>query len=392
MRTLKELDLNGKRVLLRAGFDVPMREGKVTNDSRIKATLPTITTLLDRGASQVIIIAHAGRPGGKKVAELSLRPVAERLGELLIDPVDFVDDCLAKSLPETKVLLLENLRFHDAEKRNDIAFAKRLAAYGDVYVDDAFNVMHRSHASVEALPKLFTEKAIGLLVEKELKNLDFSEPERPFVAIIGAAKIADKIGILEALLEKVDKLLLGGAIIFPFFRAKGYEVGTSLCDKESIPIAKRLLEKHGGKIILPTDVVISGELEGSEIFTVDSDKIPKNMKGLDVGDQSIEEFKHLLDGAKTVFWNGPLGVFETQPFDHATNEIAEHLARMKTRVIVGGGDTSAAIDALGTTHYYTYVSTGGGAALQYIAGKKLPGLEALTIVPVAGRIRDPRYL
>jgi len=376
--SLHDIDVEGKRVLVRVDYNIPFKDGAVADDKRIVATLPTLKHLLGHDASQIVIMSHCGRPKGVVVPELSLKPIATHLGELLGEQVAFVKDCIDVAIPKgKKIILLENLRFHEEEEKDDAVFAKKLAKHGDVYVNDAFATLHRAHASVSAVAKLFPERAAGLLVERELKNLDFHNPERPYIALIGAAKISDKIEIMEALLEKVNKLLLGGAVIFPFFEAHGFEVGTSLCEDESVPLAKNLLEKHGDKIVLPTDVVISENLESSEMFTVDTDKIPKNMKGLDIGDHSVEEFKRVLNTAKTVFWNGPLGVFEMPPFDTATKEIAEFLAQKKIRVIVGGGDTASAVKKLGFSDYYTYVSTGGGAALEYIAGKELPGLKAL---------------
>jgi phosphoglycerate kinase len=377
--TVRDVHVAGKRVLLRAGLDVPMKDGQVADDRRIAETIPTVRALLAAGASQVIIIAHAGRPEGKRVLEFSLRPVAERLQELLREEVLFLDDCVNAKIPPTaSVVLLENLRFHAEEERNDALFARKLAVYGDVYVDDAFNTMHRTHASITGLPQLFQEKAMGLLVEKEVRNLDFSNPERPFVAILGAAKISNKIELVRALLEKVDKLLLGGGIVFTFLKAKGYETGRSLCEEEKVALAKELLEKYAAKIVLPEDIVISEEPEGADIFTVDADKIPPDMRGLDIGDESVEEFCGILDSAKTVFWNGPLGMFEVPPFDTATHRVAEHLAKLRIRVVIGGGDTAAAIDQLGLGEKFTHVSTGGGASLQVVAGQGLPGLTALS--------------
>jgi phosphoglycerate kinase len=375
--SLKDIDVSGKRVLVRVDYNVSFKEGKVVDDKRIQATLPTITFLLEQQAQQVVLMSHCGRPKGEPDPALSLAPVATHLAELLGEEVAFVDDCVDKPLPETRVVLLENLRFHKEEKKNDPAFAKKLAEHGDIYVTDAFGSLHRAHASVDATARLFETRAAGLLVEKEITNLALQDPERPYIAMIGAAKISDKIEIMEALLERVDKLLLGGAIIFPFFKALGYEVGKSLCEEESIPTAKALLDKYGEKIILPEDIVISEELEGMEIFTVDKDKIPPTMKGLDIGDQTVERFKEELDSAATVFWNGPVGVFEVHPFDTATKELAEFLAQKKIRVVVGGGDTASAVKKLGFAEFYTHVSTGGGASLQYIAGKELPGLLAL---------------
>lgn len=374
---LRQLSCTGKRVLLRAELNVPLRDGKVVDDWRARLVVPTIKFLLSQGVQQVLITAHLGRPGGKRDEELSLAPLAPLLEELVGEPVLFVPD-IPDEPPDERLVLLENLRFYPGEEENSGEFARRLARLGDSYVNDAFGVLHREHASVVALPKLFPgAKAAGLLVERELENLDFSHPEQPFVAVIGAAKIDDKVAMLSSLLKKVEKLLLGGASIFPFFKAMGYEVGESLCDAESVPLAKKLLEEYGEKIVLPRDVVISESLEGTEIFTVDVDKIPRGMKGLDVGDISVEEFQRYLAVAKTIFWNGPLGVFEVEPFDHATNQLAHFLAQRRARVVVGGGDTAAAVNKLGLTNYFSHVSSGGGAALKYVAGEKLPGLEAL---------------
>lgn len=373
--TIKDLDLEGKRVLLRAGFDVPTKNSQILNDRRIKATLPTIRAILNSNAKQLVIISHEGRPKGKVVPELSLKPVAERLQELLDQKVTFLKDSINIKIPNDKIILLENLRFHSEEKHNDPKFAKELASYGDVFIEDAFSNLHREDVSVSALPKLFKEKAIGILVEEEIKNLDFQNPKKPFVVISGSAKISGKIELLEVLLKKADKLLIGGGILFTFLKAKGLEIGKSLHEDEAVPIAKHLLDQYGNKIVLATDVVISEDLEGGEAFTVDVDKIPKNMMGLDIGDKSIEAFEEILDAANTIFWNGPLGVFEMPPYDHATREVAEHLAKMKKRVVIGGGDTAEAIDTLSLGHFYSHVSTGGGAALQLISGQKLPGLE-----------------
>ncbi len=375
--TLHDIEVAGKRVLLRVDYNVPLKEGEVRDETRIAATLPTLRHLLAQEARQLVLMSHCGRPKGKAEKGLSLAPVAARLGELLGEKVSFVDDCTAPAPADAKIVLLENLRFHPGEKENDESFAKKLAAHGDVYVNDAFGSLHRAHASVDATARRFAERAAGLLVEKELRNLDFSDAERPFVAVIGAAKISDKIAIMESLLERVDRLLLGGAVIFPFLKAQGHQVGESLCEEESVPLAKGLLERYTGKLVLPSDVVISEDVEGHEIFTVDVDKIPDGMKGLDVGDGTVEEYKRLLGEAATVFWNGPLGVFETPPFDTATKEVAEFLAQRKIRVVVGGGDTVSAVTGLGLAKLFTHVSTGGGAALEYITGRELPGLKAL---------------
>ncbi len=375
--TLHEVSCEGKRVLLRAEFNVPIKDGRITDDRRIAEAVPTIRAILADNAKQLILIAHLGRPEGKSNPEFSLKPVAARLQELLGLDVLFLRDCVDVKIPETaKVVLLENLRFHKEEEKNDAAFAKKLAKHGDLYVNDAFGNMHRSHASIVALPRIFPDnRCVGLLVEKELRNLDFSDPERPFVAVLGCAKISDKITLLNALLERVDKLLLGGAIVFTFLKARGFEVGTSLCEEDKVALAQELLDQYPEKIVLPADIVISEGLEEAEIFTVDVDKIPSGMKGLDIGDETIDEYELILDSARTVFWNGPVGVYETPPFDAGTHALAEHLAKSKAKVVVGGGDTAAAVDQIGVARFYEHVSTGGGASLQLVAGEKLPGVE-----------------
>jgi len=302
--TLHDIACEGKRVLVRAEFNIPLKAGEIEDDRRIREAIPTIKQLLFEGASQVILMAHCGRPKGV-TPEFSLKPVAKRLEELLEKPVTFLNDCVDVEIPkDAEIVLLENLRFHPEEEKNDAKFAQKLAAYGDLYVNDAFGNMHRAHASIDALPRLFKGKrCVGLLVEKELKNLDFTNANRPFVALLGCAKISDKIELVEALLERVDTLLLGGGIVFTFLKAQGHEIGNSICEPDKVELAKSLLDKYPDKIILPTDIVISEELEGMEIFTVDSDKIPTGMKGLDIGDDTVEEFKEILEKAKTVFWN-----------------------------------------------------------------------------------------
>lgn len=378
MLTVHDLAVEGKRVLVRADVNVPLKDGTIKDDFRIKSLLPTLHLLVERGAKQVIIMSHLGRPKGEVKPEFSLRPVAERLSDFLGEEVGFADDCLGP-LPDKRHVLLENLRFHKEEKANDTAFAQALAKHGDVYVNDGFGALHRAHASVVALPEQFPpeRRAIGLLIQKELKGLDLSEVERPFIAILGFAKLSTKMALLKTLLTKVDQLLLGGGVVFTFLKAQGKEIGTSLCEDEQVPVAQQLLDAHGGKLMLPKDFVISDEVDGSEIFTVAEDKIPPKMKGLDIGDTSVEEFTKVLGSAQTVFWNGPVGVFEQPPFDAATEALAAHLAKSKARVIIGGGDTAEAVRKMGYAPYYAHVSTGGGAALQYLAGDELPGLTVL---------------
>ncbi len=373
MLTLHELDLAGKRVVVRADVNVPLKEGVITDDFRIRALLPTLQMLRERGAAEVTILSHLGRPRGADPA-LSLRPVAARLSELLGEHVPFADEEGTGFFR-----LLENLRFSPGEERNEVSFARELAQHGEVYVQDAFATLHREHASVVALPRLYPPSArgIGLLVQKELKGLDLSAVERPFIALLGFAKLSTKIALLESLLEKVDQVLLGGGVVFTFLKAQGVEIGTSLFEADQVGRAKELLASSGSKIMLPKDFVISEDIDGAEIFTVDADKIPPGMKGLDIGDASVELFEQVLENARTVFWNGPVGVFEQPPFDAATEALAGFLAKSKARVIIGGGDTAAAVRKMGYAQYYSHVSTGGGAALQYLAGQTLPGLSVL---------------
>lgn len=373
--TLRDIDVTDKRVLLNAELNVPLKNGEIVDDFRIRKALPTMKEILSMGARQLVIISHLSpRIDGKKVEE-SLKMLVPVLTERLGEPVRLIDPT-AEPVAD-RIVLLDNVRLHKGEKENDPEYAKQLARHGDVFINDAFGTMHREFASFVALPALFTEKAIGLLVEKELTGLDFTSTERPFIVILGCAKISDKIQLLEQLLERCDTLLLGGAIVFTFLKAKGLEVGASLCEEEHVETARRLLDTHGEKIMLPIDIVISEELEGNEIFTVDVDKIPPGMKGLDIGDASVEVFKETLSNAATVFWNGPLGVFEVSPFDTATAAIAGYLAKSRAKVVVGGGDTAEAMRQMGYADYYAHVSTGGGASIKYIAGDTLPGLDAL---------------
>lgn len=377
MKFMKDVAVKDKVILLRADFNVPMKGTEIQEDSRIRKTLPTIMQLLEDGAEQVIILSHFGRPKGAPDKQYSLQPVFDRLVELLPDiRVGFVDDCL-KDATTDKVVLMENTRFYKEEKLNDASFAKKLAHGADVFVFDAFGTAHRDHASTTGVAAFIPETCFGLLMEKELQVLMLDDIPTPFKAIIGAAKVSDKIPVLESLLHKVDKVLLGGAIVFTFLKALGYEVGTSLVEESELARAKKMYEEHQDKIVLPVDIVVSEEVEGHDIFTVAIDKIPANMKGLDIGDESIALFKETLDRAGTIFWNGPLGLFEVPPFDHATNEIAQYLSDSKKITIVGGGDTEKAIIDAGVAQKFTHISTGGGASLELIAGHKLVVLEKL---------------
>jgi len=322
-------------------------------------------------------MSHLGRPKGKKVAEFSLAPVAKRLSLLLGKYVEKLDDCVDIQVPDTRIVFLENLRFHSEEEDNYEFFAKKLAGHGDVYVNDAFGTCHRAHASVSAITQ-FLPSCAGLLLEKELKILGraLEKPERPFIAIIGGAKISDKINVINNLLKKVDKLLLGGAMIFTFYKAQGHEVGKSLCEPERIELAKLIL--HNEKLVLPVDVIVADKKEsGAQSKTVDVDKIPDDWYGLDIGPKSVEQFKEALKNAGTVLWNGPMGLFEINEFAKATNDIARFLSGLDATVIIGVGDSASAIRKLNLESKVTHVSTGGGASLEFLEGKELPAIKAL---------------
>ncbi|MEA3344993.1 MAG: phosphoglycerate kinase [Chloroflexota bacterium] len=384
-KTIRDIDVRGKNVLVRVDFNVPLEEGEVTDDTRIRAALPTIQYLLDHGAA-VILMSHLGRPGGRTVAEMRLDPVADRLSELLDKPVKKVDDCVgpeveaaAKVLRSGEVLLLENTRFHPGERANDPAFARQLADVADIYVNDAFGAAHRAHASTSGVAEHLPAVA-GLLMEREIQFLSqaLESPEHPFVAILGGAKISDKIGVIENLLEKVDALLIGGGMANTFFLAQGYEVGDSLVEEESAATAERLLEEGGDKLVLPVDMVIADVLSAdANSQVVEVNEVPSGWRILDIGPQTVEFFKRKLTGAKTVVWNGPMGVFEFEPFATGTRAIAQALAESQATTIIGGGDSSAAVEQVGLTEEMTHISTGGGASLTFLEGKELPGIAAL---------------
>jgi phosphoglycerate kinase len=389
--TIRDLDAAGKRVFVRCDFNVPLEDGKITDDSRIVAALPTIRALLAQGAI-VILASHLGRPDGKVQDSMRLRPVAERLSQLLKMPVPVTGDALGvgtedaiRRLKPGECILLENLRFHAEEEKNDPEFAKALASYADVYVNDAFGTAHRAHASTEGIAHILPAYA-GLLMEKEIEFLSklMENPERPFAAIIGGAKVSGKIKVLRNLVDKVDIMVIGGGMANTFMLAQGKAVGKSLVEPDRVEDAKAIMEaaaKHGTKIILPIDVVVAKEVtRGSEYKTLSGDKVPASWNIVDVGDLSIEAMCKALEPAKTVFWNGPVGVFEIPAFAKGTKEIARFLAgraQAGATVVVGGGDSVAAVEQQGLADKMTHISTGGGASLEFMEGKELPGVAIL---------------
>ena len=374
MRTIKDMNFDYKKVLVRVDYNVPLdAEGNIVSDNRIRESIPTIKYILEHNCKQIILMSHLGKPDGKFVQKLTMDKVCERLEKLLDITIVKMDDCINVNIPDAKIILLENLRFHSEEEANDDNFAKRLAVLGDVYVNHAFGTMHRAHASTAAITK-FLPGCIGFLVEKELKYLDLTYAERPFIAILGGAKISTKFGVIKELLKKVDYLLLGGAMIFTLYKAKGYNVGKSLYEEQFLAEAKMLLNNE--KVILPDDIVIAKAISGdAETMVVPDFDMPDDWIGLDIGHESIQIFKDYINRAKTVFWNRPLGYFEIPKFANATNEIAEYLANSGKVVIIGGGDTEDAISPWKSK--FTHVSTGGGASLEFVSGKELPAIRAL---------------
>lgn len=389
--TVRDADVTGKRVLLRVDFNVPIEDGKVKDDSRIRAVIPTIRHLLERNAS-IILMSHLGRPNGKVVESARLRPVAERLSGLLRTRIPVTGDALGIGtndaigrLKPGQMLMLENLRFHAAEEANGAEFAKALAAYGQVYVNDAFGTAHRAHASTVGVPSLLPGYA-GLLMEREIVNLSklVESPAKPFAAVIGGAKVSTKLAVLENLMTKVDTFLIGGGMANTFLVAKGMTVGKSLLEKDRVEEAGRILaaaEKAGVEFLLPTDVVVAKEVtRGAEHKVLPAHKIPNSWSVVDIGPQTREAFEAALEPAKTVFWNGPLGVFEVPTFGDGTRQMARYLARRAeagTSVVAGGGDSVAAIEDLKLASSFTHISTGGGASLEYLEGRELPGIAVL---------------
>ena len=378
MRTLDDLDVEGKRVLVRVDFNVPLDDDQnITDDSRIGGALPTLKELREKGAAQLVLMAHLGRPKDRE-PELSLRPAAERLSELL-----GVEVKLAPSLdevPEGEVVMLENVRFESGETKNDPELAKRYAALADVYVNDAFGAAHRAHASTEAVAHLLPSAA-GRLLDREVATLKgiLEEPQRPLVAVVGGAKVTDKIGVLDAFLQRADAVLIGGAMCFPFFSAQGHSVGDSLCESDGVEPAREALEHGEGKLGLPSDLVAGREFSAdTEVRELDGVDVPDGWMGLDIGERSAERYAEAIERAGTVFWNGPMGAFELEPFAAGTRTVAEAMANCPGTTVVGGGDSAAALVSFGLADRIDHVSTGGGASLELIEGKPLPGVEALT--------------
>ncbi|MGO1368404.1 MAG: phosphoglycerate kinase [Senegalia sp. (in: firmicutes)] len=390
-KTIEDINIKGKKVLVRCDFNVPMdKDGNITDDRRIKSALPTIKYILENDG-KVILMSHLGRPKGEVKKEFTLEPVAKRLADLLGREVIFADDdevvgeSAKKAVSEMQngdIVLLQNTRFRKEEKKNDEGFAKDLASLADAFVNDAFGTAHRAHASNVGVSK-FLPTVMGNLVARELDVMAgaISNPKRPFLAILGGAKVSDKIGVIENLLDKVDSLIIGGGMAYTFLKAKGYEVGTSLLEEDKIDLAKDLMKKAKGKnvnLLLPVDTVVAKEFKNDTDYkTVDADSIPEDMMGVDIGDATIELFEKEIEKSNTIIWNGPMGVFEMENFAKGTNEIAKSLAESDAITIIGGGDSAAAVEKTGLNDKMTHISTGGGASLELFEGKKLPGIEAI---------------
>lgn len=389
-KTVKDIDVAGRKVLVRCDFNVPMKDGNITNDIRIVSALPTIKYLIENDAA-VILMSHMGRPKGEAKPEFTLRPVADRLSELLGQDVIFapspvvVDDSVrekAAALKGGQVMLLENVRYRAEETRNEEPFTGELASLGEIFVNDAFGTAHRAHCSTAGLAK-YMPAVSGFLIEKEIKFLGdaLDDPERPFIAIMGGAKVGDKIPVIENLMKKVDSLIIGGGMSYTFFKAMGYEIGTSILDEESIDLAGELMKKAeaaGVQLLLPVDTVCAKEFSNdSEKAVFDRDSIPADMMGMDIGPKTVELYKECISKAKTIVWNGPAGVFEMPSFEAGTKAIAQALAESDATTVIGGGDSAAAVEQFGFADKMTHISTGGGASLEFLEGKELPGVACL---------------
>ncbi len=389
-KTVKDINVQGKRVIVRCDFNVPMKDGAISDDIRIVAALPTVRYLLQQGA-KVILMSHMGRPEGEPNMKYTLKPVADRLAQLLEQEVLFVsaptvvDDevkAAAEALEDGQVMLLENVRFRKEETKNGADFAKELASLADIFVNDAFGTAHRAHASTAGIAS-YLPAVSGFLIEKEVEFLGnaVENPKRPFVAIMGGAKVGDKIPVIENLLKKVDTLIIGGGMAYTFFKAEGLEIGTSILDKDSLELAPQLLKKAedaGVKMLLPIDVVAADEFKNdAKSVIVDKDAIPQDMMGMDIGPKTVELYKEAIADAQTIVWNGPMGVFEMDNFAKGTRAIAEALAESKAVTVIGGGDSAAAVEQFGLADKMTHISTGGGASLEFLEGKVLPGVAVL---------------
>ena len=392
--TIDDIDLTGKRVLTRVDFNVPLENDKVADDTRITAAIPTIQKIITSGA-KAILMSHLGRPKGETKPDLSLKPVAKRLWQLMGRKVYFCEDCVGAAakksiakLSDGEIILLENLRFHRGEEKNDPEFARALAKLGDVYINDAFGTAHRAHASTEGITRFIEPSAAGYLMKKELDYLGMAleDPAKPFVAILGGAKISGKIDVISNLLDKVDDLLIGGGMAFTFFKAKGYEIGNSLLEEDKISDASNIMmlaEHRKVNFVLPIDIVVTPDLDldPPSLETIGAAGMGKDVVGVDIGPRTVEHFKSIIQAAGTVIWNGPMGIFEKKPFAAGTFEVARTLAEATDKgciTIVGGGDSASAVSRAGLAERMSHVSTGGGASLEFLEGKTLPGVAALT--------------
>ncbi|WP_342468719.1 phosphoglycerate kinase [Ureibacillus sp. FSL K6-3587] len=387
-KTMNDVDVQGKRVFVRVDFNVPMENGVVVDDTRIRAAIPTIQQLSEKGA-KVILASHLGRPKGKVRDDMRLTAVGERLSKLINKPVKKLDDSVGaavekavKEMKNGEIVLLENVRFHKGEEKNDEELAKQFAKLADLYVNDAFGAAHRAHASTEGIAK-YIPAVSGLLMEKELEVLGkaLTNPDRPFTAIIGGAKVKDKIGVIENLLDKVDNLIIGGGLSFTFVKAQGYEIGKSLVEEDKIELARNFIEKakeKGVNLYMPIDAVVAKELSPeAEAKVVDIDKIPADYMGLDIGPKTADKYAEVIKNSKLIIWNGPMGVFEIDQFANGTRKIAEAMAETEGYTIIGGGDSAAAVEKFGLADKMDHISTGGGASLELMEGKNLPGIAAL---------------
>ena len=388
-KTIKDIDIKGKRVLMRVDFNVPLNQDlEIQDDARIKAAIPTIEYAIKEGA-KIILMSHLGRPKGKVQEGMRLTPVAERLSKLLNKKVKKLNDCVGEkvdkavsSMKAGDVVLLENLRFHAEEEKNVSEFAKKLASLGEVFVNDAFGAVHRAHASTEGVTRFLKISVAGFLLAKEIEYFDkaLTDPPKPFVAILGGAKVSDKIMVIENLLDKVDAIIIGGGMAYTFIKAEGKEIGSSKVELDKIDVARSLREKaaqKGVKILLPIDHLIADKIDAASNTRVVDETIPDNWMAVDIGPKSVDEFKKELRNAKMIIWNGPLGIFEISKFSRGTEEIARFIAGLKATTIIGGGDTASAISKFGLESAMAHISTGGGASLEYMEGKTLPGIAAL---------------